>query len=175
VIRTTFENLEIKARDPDPHETFKGAKAVGALDRGLIEQHDTFFWLPSGRLKLRRQGGDAALIYYERRDLAQPAPSHVRRVPLGDPQHTTEVLDHFLGATAVVVKTRRLLVKGNVRIHLDEVAGLGSFVELEAIAPPGMRPEWQLGTINALRRVLGITDDRLVSGAYADYLNGEAG
>ncbi len=31
---------------------------------------------------------------------------------------------------------RRLLLWQDVRIHLDTVAGLGSFVELEAVAPP---------------------------------------
>jgi adenylate cyclase class 2 len=170
VSTAVFDNLELKARDPDPTATLVAARAAGAVDRGLVEQRDVFFWLPVGRLKLRRQGDEAELIHYSRPDLTQPAPSRVRRVPLADPEHTEEQLDAYLGATVVVEKRRRLLTKDNVRIHLDDVSGLGRFVELEAVAPPGMRPEGQLGAINALRRTLGITDERLLPSAYVDYL-----
>jgi adenylate cyclase class 2 len=165
-------NLELKAHDPDPRGTLGAARATGAMDRGILEQRDTFFWLPAGRLKLRRQGDRAELIHYLRPDRSQPTPSCYRRSALADPKHTEAQLDAYLGTTAVVVKRRRLLIKDNVRIHLDEVSGLGSFVELEAVAPPGIPPEGQLGVINALRRALGITDDRLLPGAYADYVGG---
>lgn len=172
MIGRTSNNLELKARDPEPRETLAAAKGIGATDYGTLIQRDTFFWLPAGRLKLRRQGVEAELIHYVRPDSAQPAPSRYRRVPLADPQQTEEHLGAYLGATVVVEKKRRLLLKDNVRIHLDEVSGLGSFVELEAVAPPGVRPEGQLSAINALRRALGISDDRLVPGAYADLLQG---
>jgi adenylate cyclase class 2 len=169
VIDGLSDNLELKARDPDPRSTLRAAIAAGATDYGTLVQRDTLYWLPAGRLKLRRQGGEAELIHCIRRGRSQPAPSRVRRCPLADPEHTAEVLDAFLGTTAVVERTRRLLVKDNVRIHLDEVDGLGSFVELEAVAPPGTRPEGQMSAINALRRALGISDDLLLPGAYVDY------
>jgi adenylate cyclase, class 2 len=175
VIGRFSNNLELKARDPDPRGTLAAAKAIGATDYGTLTQQDTFFWLPAGRLKVRRQGTEAELIHYLRPDEAQPTPSQVRRVPLADPEHTEEQLRTSLGTLAVVEKTRRLLVKDNVRIHLDAVRSLGTYVELEAVAPPGMRPEGQLGVINALRRALGISDDRVLPGAYADYVENGAG
>jgi adenylate cyclase class IV len=174
VISHPSNNLELKARDPDPRSTLRAAIGLGATDYGSFEQRDTVYWLPAGRLKLRRQGNAAELIHYLRLNQSRPAPSQVCRAPLADPDHTAEVLEAYLGVTGVVEKTRRLLVKDNVRIHLDQVEGLGSFVELEALVPPGFRPQSQLAAINVLRRALAITDDRLLPGAYADYLNGQA-
>jgi len=63
----------------------------------------------------------------------------------------------------VVEEWRRLFLVENVRIHLDEVAGLGSFVELEAVLPNGERlPE--------LADALGIRDSDLIAGSYLDLL-----
>ena len=69
-----------------------------------------------------------------------------------------------------VEKVRRLLVWRNVRIHLDRVADLGDFVEIEAVAttPGGLEVERE--RVEELRAVLGIADDRLVPVGYADLL-----
>jgi hypothetical protein len=57
-----------------------------------------------------------------------------------------------------------------VRIHLDEVSGLGSFIELEAVAPPESDLAGEYLRIAALREALGITSDRLVAASYSDEL-----
>jgi predicted adenylyl cyclase CyaB len=44
-----------------------------------------------------------------------------------------EVLERALPRTDVVAKTRHLLILRNTRIHLDDVVGLGRFVELETV------------------------------------------
>lgn len=166
-------SLELKARDPDPRHTEAAARAAGAQDRGTTTQHDVFFWVPEGRLKLRIEGDRAELIHYRRAEGPQASATSYSRLPIDDPQETRQALAAHLGEIAVVAKRRRLLVKDNVRIHLDRVEGLGAFVELEALAPPGNRPEAQIDRINALRRALGISDERLVAGSYADALGPE--
>jgi adenylate cyclase class 2 len=163
-------NLEIKARDPAPGQTFASARALGAVETGTFFQTDTFFCVPYGRLKLRESDQGAELIEYERRDAAQAKPSVYHRLAVDDAGAVRELLAAELGVGAVVEKHRRLLVKNNIRIHLDRVRGLGTFVELEAVVPPGHRPEAELPRIKALRQALGISDDRLVAGAYADLL-----
>jgi adenylate cyclase, class 2 len=75
----------------------------------------------------------------------------------------------------VVEKARRLLLWRGVRVHLDTVAGLGHFVELEAVSesPGGLYAEE--AKIAELRAALSITDDLLVARGYADLLEREPG
>jgi adenylate cyclase class 2 len=85
-----------------------------------------------------------------------------------DPDALTRALDKSLGIRALVEKARRLIIWREVRIHLDAVAGLGTFVELEAVSHRvGGLPE-QAVRINELREALGITDDLLIADGYAD-------
>ncbi len=163
-------NLELKAIDPDAAATLAAALAHGAQDRGVLRQRDTYFHAAQGRLKLREQEGETAeLIAYARADRPGPKVSTYRRVPVSDPEALAAALHEVLGTRAVVDKERRLLVHDGVRIHLDRVADLGTFVELEAIAGAGGITV-QVPRIDALRAALGISDDRLVAKGYADLL-----
>jgi adenylate cyclase class IV len=57
-----------------------------------------------------------------------------------------------------------------VRIHLDEVERLGTFIELEAVAPPNSDLIYEHRLIAKLRDALGITDERLIPLGYAEQL-----
>jgi homotetrameric cytidine deaminase len=158
-------NLEIKARDADPRRSLELALELGAEDRGEIAQRDTYLARASGRLKLREQTpGEAELIEYRRADEAAARESRYRVVPVADPEGLKAALDAALGTLVVVEKRRRLLLAGNVRINLDEVEGLGSFIELEAVG------ESDPAAVDHLREQLGIADDALVAGSYSDLL-----
>ena len=165
-------NVELKARDPDPDATGARCLALGAEDRGVLRQRDTYFAAPRGRLKLREQGRpDDQLVAYRRPDATEPAQSAYRLVPVGDPDALREALDAALGTVVVVAKRRRLFMWENVRIHLDEVEGLGTFLELEALVGEG---EDALGAardkVTRLRAELAVQDGALVSAGYADLL-----
>jgi adenylate cyclase class IV len=64
---------------------------------------------------------------------------------------------------------------GNTRIHLDEVEGLGSFVELEVVLSPGQELEQGEATAATLMDQIGIIGEDLVEGAYIDLLELKAG
>jgi adenylate cyclase class 2 len=57
-----------------------------------------------------------------------------------------------------------------VRIHLDEVEQLGTFIELEAVAPPDSDLTTEHRVVGELRGALAITDERLVALGYAERL-----
>jgi homotetrameric cytidine deaminase len=165
-------NVEIKARDPDPDGTAARCVALGAEDRGVLVQRDTYFAGRHGRLKLREMGADGSeLIAYRRPDAAESAASAYVLAPVADPAALLEALDAALGSTVVVSKRRRLFIWENVRIHLDDVDGLGAFVELEAVLGSG---EDELAgareQVARLRSELEISDDALVSVGYSDLL-----
>jgi adenylate cyclase, class 2 len=69
----------------------------------------------------------------------------------------------------VVSKARRLFLFEGVRIHLDSVDGLGSFVEFEGVADPR---DVDFAHFEALlvdlRHSFGIEDADLVGGSYCD-------
>jgi homotetrameric cytidine deaminase len=162
-------NVELKAIDPDPARTLERALAAGAEDRGTMRQRDTYFGVRSGRLKLREEEpGGATLIGYERPDDAAERVSSYRLVPVPDPDALRAALELADGIRVVVAKTRRLLLWETVRIHLDDVEGLGSFVELEAVADRGSDLERERAQVAHLRAALGIEDDALREGSYAD-------
>jgi homotetrameric cytidine deaminase len=164
-------NVEIKARDRDPRRSLELAFGVGAEDRGTLEQRDTYFSRARGRLKLREQDpGGAELIEYRRGDETEARTSQYTRVPVADPDALREALDSAYGTLVVVEKSRRLLLWDGVRIHLDQVIGLGSFVELEAVAAPGSDLSEEHAKVARMRGELGIEDEALVGAGYADLL-----
>lgn len=168
-------NVEFKAVDPDPDATLVAARALGAEDRGLLRQRDTYFRVPTGRLKLRVEDGRGAqLIRYVRSDaLAQARESHYRLVAAPDPDGLRAALGDAYGVRVDVVKARRLLVHDGVRIHLDRVEGLPeAYLEVEAVDgddAPGASAEVRC---EAVRAALGVERERIVPGSYADLLLG---
>jgi adenylate cyclase class 2 len=154
-----------------PERTLAAALALeGASDEGVLHQRDTYFHAVQGRLKLRETNGTPAeLIAYRRADRDGPKVSNYRIVPVMDPLALTEALDDTLGIKSVVEKARRLILWRGVRIHLDAVARLGAFVELEALAEAG-RLDAQEARIAELREALSISDDALVARSYGDLL-----
>jgi adenylate cyclase class 2 len=162
-------NVELKARDPDPEATLAACLALGAEDRGVLEQRDTYFAVASGRLKLREERpGGAQLVQYERADEPGARLSRYRVVEVPDGAALAEALGAALGVAGVVAKRRRLLLWQGVRIHLDDVDGLGRFVELEAVGPPESDLTREHELVARLRDELRITDDRLVERGSAD-------
>ena len=164
-------NLEVKAIDPDPQATLAAALEIGAEDRGVLHQRDTYFHAVVGRLKLREAPPmPAQLIAYDRAELAGPKVSLYRVVDVADHVALIDALTESLGVRCVVEKARRLLLWRNVRIHLDHVTELGDFVELEAVATSPGGLEVERDRVEQLRVALGIADERLVSRGYADLL-----
>jgi homotetrameric cytidine deaminase len=165
-------NLELKAHDPNPQESEERCRALGASDQGVLHQRDTYFAGRHGRLKLREEGGSGAeLIAYRRPDTTEAEQSAFIRADAADPAALHKALAAALGETVVVVKRRRLWMWENVRIHLDDVEGLGTFIELEALIGPGLNtPEEAAAKVTHLRSELAIADDALVAVGYSDLL-----
>jgi homotetrameric cytidine deaminase len=164
-------NVELKALDPDPARSLAVCRELGAEDRGVLRQRDTYFRARSGRLKLREEEpGGATLIQYERPDAASARESRYRLSPVPDPAELRASLDAALGTLVVVDKERHLFLWDGVRIHLDTVDGLGSFVELEGVAPPESDLGAEHEKVAHLREALGIGE--ILTDSYSDRLLG---
>lgn len=127
-----FLNVEIKAKCNNPQFIRDYLITHKAEFRGTDEQTDTYFNVASGRLKLREGNIENNLIFYERDNEAGPKNSSFNLVKIEDANGLKEVLSKSSGIKVVVKKKREIYYISNVKFHIDEVPGLGSFVEIEA-------------------------------------------
>ncbi len=134
----SHNNIEIKARCADPAFIRAYLQQQQARFVGTDEQTDTYFHVPNGRLKLRQGPIENALIFYKRENKAGPKLSEVKlfQVP-AESDVLKEVLTQANGIKVIVKKRRAIYFIDNVKFHIDEVEGLGSFVEIEAIDTDG--------------------------------------
>ncbi|MGD0483613.1 MAG: class IV adenylate cyclase [Gemmatimonadales bacterium] len=164
-------NVEIKARLRDADATRRLVAAVADGPPTTLEQADTFFRVAAGRLKLRELAdGTAELIHYERRDTTAPADSRYAKCAVPDAGALRELLAAALGVRGRVVKRRLLFRVGRTRVHLDDVEGLGAFLELEVEMAEGESEAAGAAEARRLMRRFGIPEDALVAEAYVDLL-----
>ena len=140
----------------------------GGPEAALV-QEDTFFQCPQGRLKLRVfDDGAGELIFYERSDQAGPSESSFSKAPIDDPAGLQEVLSEALGTAGLVRKRRVLHLVGQTRIHLDEVEGLGTFLELEVVLKEDQSIADGEAIVRDLMAQLEVSENDLVEVAYVD-------
>ena len=72
------------------------------------------------------------------------------------------------GLLMMVGKRRRLLLAGRTRLHLDEVEGLGDFLELEVVMREGEPDASGVAVAEALMQALGLSQAPRLAGAYLD-------
>jgi predicted adenylyl cyclase CyaB len=160
-------NIEVKAQCDDLAVVRAKAEGLGARDMGTLHQRDTFFAAHHARLKLREFGnGRAELISYVRPDVVAARGSDYVLAPVERPGEVRAALEHALGILCTVTKVRHLFLLGATRIHLDEVEGLGSFVELETVIDQQSEDEArsELGTV---ANALDIRPAQLIGAPYA--------
>lgn len=166
-----YLNVEIKARCTNPAFIRNYLLTNNAEFRGTDEQTDTYFHVPHGRLKLREGNIENNLIYYERSNQAGPKDSHFQLVKINDAAGLKEVLAKANGIKTVVKKKREIYYIGNVKFHIDEVPGLGSFVEIEAgNILADLSKEQLKGQCDYYLRDFGIKQEDLIEVSYSDML-----
>jgi adenylate cyclase class IV len=167
-------NIEIKARIDSVESLLPIAVQVTGSQPTLIEQDDTLFSVPHGRLKLRQfADGSAELIHYQRPDDSAAKASDYVRLPVPDPAALREALVRACGLRGRVRKQRWLLLVGQTRIHLDRVEGLGDFMELEVVLREGQSDAEGTQIAQALMQALGLAEAPRLAGAYVDMLSAE--
>jgi adenylate cyclase class IV len=77
------------------------------------------------------QEGHGELIFYDRQDVEGPKLSDFSKTTIQDPLSLMEVLFQARGIKGIVLKKRILFIYNQTRIHIDDVVGLGNFMELE--------------------------------------------
>jgi len=171
-------NVESKTRATDLDAVARVVAARGARYEGRLEQVDTYFRVPHGRLKLReishctpdgRVSASSELIRYERPDEDGARVSRYERTEIDDAESSKAKLGAEHGLRGCVRKRRELWLLDSTRIHLDRVEGLGDFVELETVCDgaPGAAERLEHDRLAA---ALGLDLHATVEGSYIDLL-----
>ena len=166
-----FLNVEIKARCNQPGAIRSYLHMNKAVFKGTDEQTDTYFNVPNGRLKLREGNIENNLIFYERNNLAGPKQSHFDLVKIDDVAGLKALLTRSIGIKVIVKKRREIYFINNVKFHIDEVPGLGSFTEIEASNINADLTREQLQEqCHYYMKEFGLQEDDLLQFSYSDML-----
>jgi adenylate cyclase, class 2 len=166
-----FLNVEIKAKCGNTSFIRNYLLSDSAEYKGTDEQTDTYFNVANGRLKLREGNIENNLIFYERTNQAGPKNSHFNLIKVEDATGLKDVLTKSVGIKVIVKKRREIYYINNVKFHLDEVPGLGSFIEIEAGNMLADLTQEQLKEqCDFYMREFGIKDADLIDVSYSDML-----
>ncbi len=164
-------NIELKARYADLARGRAIAERIGATSRGILVQTDTYFKVAAGRLKLREiEGAGSELIWYHRANDTSARSSDYTLYSISDPVTFKAMLSGALGTWCVVRKRRDLYLWKNVRIHLDEVDGLGTFIEFEAVLSETETEHDAYDRLAYLKDQFGIRGADCIADSYSDLL-----
>lgn len=169
-------NMELKCRVKDTVTLQYKIQALSGKEALLLEQTDTFFHAESGRLKLREfnDGKTAQLIAYHRSDGHEIRPSDFSIVEIKKPAALKSTLERSLGIVGIIKKKRLLWIINDTRIHLDNVSGLGDFIEFEAMLIHGRNEADGLAAIEIFLKALQLESAERIERAYIDLLLSEA-
>lgn len=129
------KNLEFKVKYKSLDMLLPKLADLKAIQQETINQVDTYFHNPKGRLKLRETdtSDEGWLIYYERPNILESRYSIYQLCKVNESLVLKELLTAALGVKTIIKKQRVLWMYQNTRIHLDTVEDLGEFVELETV------------------------------------------
>ena len=160
-------NYEFKARLRDEVGVRAALKKLRARHIGNDRQIDTYFRVPSGRLKVREGRIENALIFYHRSDSPRPRRAQIEMMLLPRRNSIRSLLAASLGILTVVDKRREIYLVGNVKIHLDRVRGLGRFIEVEAVSHSRGLKKIR-AQARKFQKLLGVASSDILAKSYSD-------
>lgn len=166
-----MKNVEIKARCQNPDKVEKILLENGADYKGLDHQTDTYFNVKNGRLKMRIGNIEKSLIFYNRPNKKGPKQSTFNLFRTDNIDELKPLLESSLGVMVEVKKHRKIFFLDHVKFHIDEVDGLGDFVEIEA---GDLEVDRSLEKLRELCDyyidLLGVKEENLINISYSDML-----
>jgi predicted adenylyl cyclase CyaB len=162
-------NFEFKARLNNEQRVRAALKRLESRFIGTDHQIDTYFRVPSGRLKVREGRLENALIFYRRSNVRRARQAAVEMMLLPRRNSLRAILARSLGTLAVVDKRREIYFVKNVKIHLDRVRRLGKFLEVEAISRGGDVKKIRSQALR-FQKLFGITAKDIVAESYSDLI-----
>lgn len=162
-------DIEIKAKN-SKHQKIKNIlEHKGAKCLGTYKMKDVYFNVRKGRLKARLGDIKDVLIQYNRED-KKIKRSDFLVSEIDKKSNIINSLTNSLGVKVIVKKTREIYILRNTRFHLDDVNGLGKFIEIEARGEKENEIRKLREQIDYFIKLFDIKRGDLVSCSYSDLL-----
>lgn len=164
--------IEIKARCSNPSKVRQLLIQQPNLQFiGVDAQIDTYFKIPSGRLKLREGNIENSLIYYDRENKKEAKKSEVTLYKPTEVASLKAVLVAALPTLIVVEKKREIYFIDYIKFHIDTLTDLGSFLEIEVIdANDTMNINKMKEQCQFYMDLLNVQKEDLMTHSYSDML-----
>jgi len=159
-------NLELKIK-LDSHKRIETILVKNnARFIGVLKQKDIYYKINKGLLKLRVEGKSNTLIKYNRDEKGKRWSNYQLLEVNG--KNPEKYFQDILKIEAVVEKKRKLFLYKNTRVHLDEVKGLGKYLELETLLVAGKRDAVKRFTY--VKKMLGIEYEEQIRASYRNLI-----
>ncbi|KAI6197001.1 hypothetical protein M3Y94_01173800 [Aphelenchoides besseyi] len=162
-------HLTLKARVPDDVEKweetlFNYTQTIGQI----ANQEDIYFNVPFGQLKLRstRSANDCGELIASKPVANLPGLVEIQSTSIQDVETMRMTLGLAMNEFGSIKKRRRVYVKDNVRINLDTVEDLGTFVDIEIYKLNDVEDYKTLA--QNIKTELGLNDAQLIGSTYLD-------
>ena len=164
--------IEIKARCSNPSKVRQLLLQQPNIQFiGVDAQVDTYFKIPSGRLKLREGNIENSLIYYDRENKKDAKKSDVTLYKPTEVVSLKAVLLAALPTLIVVKKKREIYFIDHIKFHIDTLSALGSFIEIEVIdANDAMDISEMKEQCQWYMELLDVQKEDLMENSYSDML-----
>lgn len=159
-------NLELKIKLESHKQIEAILKKNNAGYEGILKQKDVYYKTAKGLLKLRIEGKKFTMIKYLRDEKGKRWSNYELLELRG--KNPEKYLEDILKIETVVEKKRKLYLYNNTRVHLDEVKGLGKYLELETLLVGGKSDATR--RFNFIKQMLGIENHEQIRASYRNLM-----
>lgn len=162
-----YKDFTIKAKSVNQALLEKQLDYLNVEFIGTDNQHDTYFEVLKGKLKLRRGSIENLITHYERVNEQGTERTIVYRYDLNPTAEQIDDLFNTHTELGTFQKERKIYRLGNIKIHLDKIAEDEIFLEIEAQDHEGSRSDEELkAQCLELKDQLEILDEQLIETGY---------
>ncbi|GAB3195230.1 putative adenylyl cyclase CyaB [Pontibacter aydingkolensis] len=167
-----YADITIKARCENHAEAESILSGLNAAYQGEDVQTDTYYETDYGKLKHRQGNIENVLIHYNRTPLEGAKRTEVLLYLKNPGAATVAAVCEGKSIIARLKKIRKIYFIDNVKFHLDQIKGLGDFIEIEAIDLEGsVGIEVLQQQCDYYKDLLQIHNEDLVTSAYTDLIH----
>lgn len=162
-----LQNVDFKCELRDPGLARLALKRFNSILAATVSHRDTFFRVPDGRLMRREAEGEPVeYVLYHRVD--RPIPTISRFTILSEDEARLRLGAADPPVWVEVWKQREIWLLQNARVHLDQVEGLGWFMEIDVLVTRDQHVGRCHELIRRIREALAPALGGLIATSYAD-------